>query len=226
MKFPHGIIQGENTRNVYEPVLVASIQTAARRGLPEVDLLIIDEAHTVAGSKDYRAVMAAAKCPVIGLSATPYARGLGKHYDELDGPLFERMVPSHERWCAMIPSENPHLKFIDRAPYEIGHLLQRLPSDFAHYKEQPEEVHQVAAALEMHAYNAKGTILSGIEAIGTALFAAGTNETTSLDGNAIANLGCLVRHLSVELQYLIEIEEECLGVKEKRRELEAKKGGK
>jgi superfamily II DNA or RNA helicase len=91
-KIPHGIIQGENTRNVYEPVLVASIQTIARRGLPDVDLLIIDEAHTVAGSKDYRAVMAAAKCPVIGLSATPYARGLGKHYDELGGPLFERMV--------------------------------------------------------------------------------------------------------------------------------------
>lgn len=89
---PHGIIQGENTRNVYEAVLVASIQTVARRGLPEVDLLIIDEAHTVAGSKDYRAVMAAAKCPVIGLSATPYARGLGKHYDELGGPLFEQMV--------------------------------------------------------------------------------------------------------------------------------------
>lgn len=91
-KIAHGLIQGENTRNVYEPVLVASIQTVARRGLPDVDLLIIDEAHTVAGSKDYRAVMAAAKCPVIGLSATPYARGLGKHYDELGGPLFERMV--------------------------------------------------------------------------------------------------------------------------------------
>lgn len=91
-KIAHGVIQGENTRNVFEPVLVASIQTVARRGLPEVDLLIIDEAHTVAGSKDYRAVIAAAKCPVIGLSATPYARGLGKHYDELGGPLFERMV--------------------------------------------------------------------------------------------------------------------------------------
>lgn len=91
-KIPHGIIQGENTRNVYEPVLVASIQTVARRGLPDVDLLIIDEAHTVAGSKEYRAAIVGAKCPVIGLSATPYARGLGKHYAELGGPLFERMV--------------------------------------------------------------------------------------------------------------------------------------
>ena len=71
---------------------MVSIQTAAKRGLPDVDLIVIDEAHTVAGSKDYRAVMSAAKCPVIGLSATPFARGLGKHYDELGGPLFESMV--------------------------------------------------------------------------------------------------------------------------------------
>lgn len=89
----HGIIQGANTVRTYEDVLVASIQTVARRGLPEVDLLIIDEAHTVAGSKDYRAVIAAAKgIPVIGLSATPYSRGLGKQYDELGGALFEQMI--------------------------------------------------------------------------------------------------------------------------------------
>lgn len=89
----HGIIQGENTTRVYESVLVASIQTVVRRGMPEVDLIIIDEAHTVAGSKEYRAVIAAAKgVPVIGLSATPYARGLGKHYEELDGALFQHMT--------------------------------------------------------------------------------------------------------------------------------------
>lgn len=89
----HGIIQGQNTARTYEHVLVASIQTAALRGLPDVDLIIIDEAHTVAGSKAYRSVMAAAKgVPVIGLSATPYAKGLGKHYDEMGGALFEQMV--------------------------------------------------------------------------------------------------------------------------------------
>jgi superfamily II DNA or RNA helicase len=88
----HGIIQGSNTREAWAPVLVASIQTVARRGLPEVDLLIIDEAHAVAGSKDFREVIRLAKCPVIGLSATPYARGLGKHYGDLGGALFEQMV--------------------------------------------------------------------------------------------------------------------------------------
>ena len=89
----HGIIQGDNTTRIYENVLVASIQTVARRGLPDVDLIIIDEAHAVAGSKDYRAViMAANGVPLIGLSATPYAKGLGKHYDELGGALFEKMI--------------------------------------------------------------------------------------------------------------------------------------
>lgn len=126
----------------------------------------------------------------------------------------------------MTASQSPRFKHIDRAPYEIGQLLQSLPSDFSHYKEQPEEVHLVADALERHAYNAKGTILSGIEAIGTMLFSAGTNEATSLDGNAIANLGCLVRHLSVELQYIIELEEECLALKEKRQQFPSKKGSK
>lgn len=90
---PHGVIQGSNTTRVYEPVLVASIQTVVKRGMPDVDLLIIDEAHGVAGSKGYRDVMEMfAGKPVIGLSATPFSKGLGKHYDSLGGALFENMV--------------------------------------------------------------------------------------------------------------------------------------
>jgi superfamily II DNA or RNA helicase len=88
----HGIIQGNNTVRTYENVLVASIQTVARRGMPDVDLLVIDEAHAVAGSKDFRDLIATAKVPVIGLSATPFSRGLGKQYENLGGALFERMV--------------------------------------------------------------------------------------------------------------------------------------
>ena len=88
-----GVIQGQNSRREYENVLVCSIQTVAKRGLPDVDFIIIDEAHGVAGSKDYRGIIEAfAGKPVIGLSATPFAKGLGKHYDKLNGPLFERMV--------------------------------------------------------------------------------------------------------------------------------------
>ena len=89
----HGVIQGDNTRREYENVLVCSIQTVARRGLPNVDFIVIDEAHAVAGSKDYRGIIETfAGKPVIGLSASPFSKGLGKHYDNLGGPLFERMV--------------------------------------------------------------------------------------------------------------------------------------
>jgi len=89
----HGVIQGENSRREYENVLVCSIQTIARRGIPDVDFIIIDEAHGVAGSKDYRGIIETfAGKPVIGLSASPFAKGLGKVYDSLGGPLFERMV--------------------------------------------------------------------------------------------------------------------------------------
>jgi superfamily II DNA or RNA helicase len=89
----HGVIQGQNTQRTYENVIVASIQTVARRGMPEVDLLIIDEAHGVAGSKDYLKVITDhGSKPVIGLSATPYSKGLGKVYEALGGALFESMV--------------------------------------------------------------------------------------------------------------------------------------
>jgi superfamily II DNA or RNA helicase len=89
----HGILQGENSRREYENVLVCSIQTVAKRGLPEVDFIIIDEGHAVAGSQEYRSLMESlVGKPVISLSATPFAKGLGKRYDKLNGPLFERMV--------------------------------------------------------------------------------------------------------------------------------------
>ena len=89
----HGVIQGDNTRNIDQPVIVASIHTVARRGMPDCDLIVIDEAHGVAGSKDFRSViMNRSAVPVIGLSATPFSKGLGKHYTELQGPLFEALT--------------------------------------------------------------------------------------------------------------------------------------
>lgn len=88
-----GVIQGDNTRNTDSQVIVASIQTVARRGMPDCDLMVIDEAHGVAGSKDFRSVIEQRnRVPVIGLTATPFSKGLGKHYDSLRGALFQRVV--------------------------------------------------------------------------------------------------------------------------------------
>lgn len=88
--FTYGVIQGQNTHSPWQSILVCSVQSVAQRGLPDVDLIVIDEAHACAGTKAYRKVMEGKPC--IGLTATPYSKGLGKHYDELGGALFERVV--------------------------------------------------------------------------------------------------------------------------------------
>lgn len=90
----HGILQSKNTCRTYENVMVCSIQTVASRGMPaDLDFIIIDEAHCVPGSKEYKKVISEfAGKPVIGLSATPFSKGLGQHHDALGGPLFEDMI--------------------------------------------------------------------------------------------------------------------------------------
>lgn len=90
----HGILQAENTRSLEAQVIVASIDTVHVRGLPpDVGLIIIDEAHGVAGSEKYRALLAKYNAvPVVGLTATPFAVGMAKHYPDIGGPLFEELV--------------------------------------------------------------------------------------------------------------------------------------
>lgn len=90
----HGVIQGSNTRDMGAGVLVCSIQTLAKRGFPDTGLILIDEAHACAGSKAYRDLMMQYPgVPVVGLTATPFSKGLGKPYTDF-GPLFEEIAMS------------------------------------------------------------------------------------------------------------------------------------
>lgn len=89
----HGMIQGDNSFNTGSRVIIASIHSVARRGLPDADLIITDECHGAPGSQAYRDLLFRLNnVPVIGLTATPFSRGMGKHYKELGGPLFEKLV--------------------------------------------------------------------------------------------------------------------------------------
>jgi DNA repair protein RadD len=77
---PHGVIQALHWRSrIWERVQVASAQTLAQRGWPGADLIIVDEAHTVHANVVQR--IAQRDCTVIGLTATPFTKGLGQHYD-------------------------------------------------------------------------------------------------------------------------------------------------
>jgi superfamily II DNA or RNA helicase len=80
----HGVMQAGHWRyRPYEPIQVCSAQTLEKRGtFPGLNLLIVDEAHQtreqtmefIKNNPDVR---------VIGLTATPFTRGLGKVYDNV-----------------------------------------------------------------------------------------------------------------------------------------------
>jgi DNA repair protein RadD len=78
-----GVMQGIHERTDRDqPVQVCSVQTIARRKRPDVDIVLVDEAHQL-HREIFRWMKDCPHIPFIGLSATPWARGLGKYYDDL-----------------------------------------------------------------------------------------------------------------------------------------------
>lgn len=81
-----GVIQANHhLTNYARPVQIASVQTLTRRKhVHDFDLVIIDEAHQqFEFIKEWLARPDMANIPVVGLSATPWSRGLGKVYNKL-----------------------------------------------------------------------------------------------------------------------------------------------
>lgn len=90
-----GVIQSAHEMtDPTRPVQVASVQTLMRREIPPADLVIVDEAHKMFDFvHDWMAQDAWRHVPFIGLSATPWAKGLGRHYDDLViGSTIEELV--------------------------------------------------------------------------------------------------------------------------------------
>lgn len=77
-----GVIQGVNSFNEDAQLVIASIQTMGRRGFPKRDLWVVDECHFTAASKQFHALLKEqAGVPIVGLSATPFSKGLGKIFE-------------------------------------------------------------------------------------------------------------------------------------------------
>jgi superfamily II DNA or RNA helicase len=130
-----GVIQGgHELTNFRMPVQIASIQTLSRREhMPDADLVIIDEVHNF--YKHYAKWMDQwNNVPFIGLSATPYTKGLGKYFEDLITPCttsdlidegwlskFKVYAPSHPdlkgvRTVAGDYHEGDLAKVMDKAP--------------------------------------------------------------------------------------------------------------
>ena len=87
-----GIIQADHPwTNSAKSLQIASVQTLSRRAMPDTDLIIVDEAHI--NYKETQRIIRETNIPVIGLSATPYTRGLGRHYNSLvNGPPMRWLI--------------------------------------------------------------------------------------------------------------------------------------
>jgi DNA repair protein RadD len=81
-----GVIQASHPATDYsQPIQVASIQTLSRRNVLDYqhfDIVVVDEAHC-----QYKFLIEWmtrwSNIPFVGLTATPYAKGMGKHWHEL-----------------------------------------------------------------------------------------------------------------------------------------------
>ncbi|GGD50713.1 ATP-dependent helicase [Erythrobacter arachoides] len=85
--FDLGVIQANHPRTHYGmPVQVASVQTLSRRTLPKTDIVVVDECHM-----RFKVVTdwmtASPDVLFIGLSATPWAKGMANHWQKLITPV-------------------------------------------------------------------------------------------------------------------------------------------
>jgi DNA repair protein RadD len=84
-----GVIQGNHVMQDWsKPIQVASVQTLQRRQMFKADIVIVDECHRQnAWLHELMAQEEWAEVPFIGLSATPWSKGLGNVYDDLLIPV-------------------------------------------------------------------------------------------------------------------------------------------
>jgi len=101
--------------NRHSRVWVASVQTLAKREIPDIDFAIIDEFHTVYQT-NYR-LLQAKDVICVGLSATPFSAGLGNDWQKLVvGPSVQQLIDRG----FLVPSEVYHPFIIDVASVDIN----------------------------------------------------------------------------------------------------------
>ena len=86
----HDVVQAANTVIDGKDIVIFSIDSVKTQGLPDVDWLCLDEAHRTVNREQYHKIMQNKIC--VGLTATPFARGMGKHVSILNGPLWETII--------------------------------------------------------------------------------------------------------------------------------------
>ncbi len=130
-----GVIQGDHPwRKPGAPIQIATAQTLARRTLPDTDIVVIDEAHIRHSIYEtWMATPAYEKTPFIGLTATPWAKGLGRLFDDLIKPtsLSELIELGHLSKFRVFAPSHPDLTGVRTVAgdYHEGDLAERMNTE-------------------------------------------------------------------------------------------------
>lgn len=109
----------------------------------------------------------------------------------------------------MSAAGNPYLGNVDRAPYELRHLLRHLSPHLPAPAMMDSEERKIAEAVQQHAENTSTTLLHGMEALGKLMSAAGCDRSGEIDQRTLMGLGELVAYLAVEAQLMQELTKQC-----------------
>jgi DNA repair protein RadD len=92
-KVDHGVLQAGHWRyKPYEPIQVCSAQTLEKRGtFPNLDLLVIDEAHC-SRKQTIEFIKNNPHIKVVGLSASPFTKGLANTYSNVVSPITTKQL--------------------------------------------------------------------------------------------------------------------------------------
>jgi DNA repair protein RadD len=138
-----GVIQGQHEmQNPHAPVQIASVQSLMRRRTPDVDFIIIDEAH-IHYEYTQKLMERWNNLVFIGLSATPFSKGLARKgaYQDLVVPitpseLFDKgfLTP-----CDYYGGQSINLDSVKRKSNPLGGT-EYDPKDLASRYEKDKEV--------------------------------------------------------------------------------------
>jgi hypothetical protein len=119
--------------------------------------------------------------------------------------------------------KNPAFNNVGRAPYELGYLVKNIGEISMDAALTDDQRNKVEAAVT-HAQNSTETLLSGLESIGKMLALIGPLDER-VDGDVVTNIGELIAHMAVEIQYVRDVEDEMTGILSRDKAASAKKKG-
>jgi superfamily II DNA or RNA helicase len=120
-----GVIQAQNEHTRYDAMAqVASVQTLVRRTVIDPELFIIDEAHFRFKKLEERMTSEAWKDKlVIGLTATPWRRGMGLVWDDLVIPATTQDMLKDGHLC-------PFVTYVPDRDADFSKLREGLDGDY------------------------------------------------------------------------------------------------